>query len=230
MRQNGEVEKGIADYTAVINLGAPAERVASAFYNRGIIYHQIGEPDKAIADYTAITNLEDAPAERVIFAYMNSAEIHISEGRWSEGVTSVQKGLQASVATTPPQIHDASDPIGAIFSASLDPTLRKQRIAEFVRLYVDHESLIAILGVGLVKHLGSLYQAGAALPSADNLDLWLSAWEEASQGVDKLQVPMRIFQTGVAFLTTGGEDRSILLNLTENERSILQQAFGMVDA
>ena len=226
-----ESNKAVADYTAVINLeSALVEEVTLALFNRGITYYLGEEMSKALADFGRVITFKNAPAERVVFAYMNSAEIHISEGRWSEGVTSVQKGLQVSTATTPPQTHDASDLIGAIFSASLDPALRKQRIAEFVRLYVDHEPLTAILGAGLVKHLGSLYQADAALPSADNLDLWLSAWEEVSQGVDKLQVPMRIFRTGAAFLKTGGEDQSILLDLTENERSILQQAFGMVDA
>ena len=229
--QRGEVARGIADYSAVVELeDAPTEEIAAALYNRGVTYTYEGEPEKAISDFTTIVGLSDVPTEQVVLARMYSAEIHVFAGRWAEAVQSAQEGLKLSVSTTPPQTHNATYLIGAIFSASLDPALRKQRITEFARLYIEHESLTAILGAGLVKHLGSLYQTDAALPSPDNLDLWLSAWEEASQGVDKLQVPMRIFRTGVAFLKTGGEDQSILLDLTENERSILQQAFGMVDA
>ena len=129
----------------------------------------------------------------------------------------------------PLQTHDASYLIGAIFSASLEPTLRKQKIVELTQLYAEYKPVTAVLGTGLVEHLGSLYQTSAELPLPENLDSWLSAWEEASEGVDELRIPMRIFRTGIAFLKTGGQDLGILADLAENERSILRQAFGMED-
>ena len=228
--QSGKFGEAISDFNTVINLDdPPTEQIGRAFIGRGFAHQSNGELQNAIADYTSTTQLKGVGTELVIDAYMFKAETYILVGHWSEGVKSVQKALGLSSGTTPPQHYNSRRLINAVFSTSIDSTLRKQQIAELTRLYTKHELVTFTLGIGLVEHLGSLYQTDGELPSPENLELWLSAWEEASEGVDKLRIPMRIFRTGVAFLKTGGQDLGILADLAESERSILKQAFGMED-
>jgi hypothetical protein len=66
--QAGDVDREIADYTAVIDMpDAPAEQRAQARHNRGFVYGKRGEAGDvglAIAEYTAVIDMPGAPAER----------------------------------------------------------------------------------------------------------------------------------------------------------------------
>ncbi|MFT5406730.1 MAG: tetratricopeptide (TPR) repeat protein, partial [Verrucomicrobiales bacterium] len=67
--EQGDVDKAIADFTAVIELDdAPPEQVAIALFYRGVTYGEQGDVDKAIADYSAVIELDDAPPEQVAIA------------------------------------------------------------------------------------------------------------------------------------------------------------------
>lgn len=67
--QQGEHEKEIADYSAVLDLpDAPAELVAQARALRGACFGQQGEFEKAMADFSAVLDLPGAPAELVALA------------------------------------------------------------------------------------------------------------------------------------------------------------------
>ena len=85
----------------------------------------------------------------------------------------------------------------------------------------------AELGQALIRHLGGLHANGADLPSPDNLETWASAWEDAGQGIGAFRLSLRLFRTGVDFLKDGGTDRGILLDLNQEERKLLEQAFGL---
>lgn len=223
-----EAQDAIIDFTSALNLDSSATTNTLALSGRALAHSEVDDLEHSIADYTAIARIKDAPVDTVLSAQMNKAELQILKGYWSEGFASLRAGLELSVNTTLLETPGMSDLVGAVFSLSLEPTTRKRQIIELTNLYAEYETVTATLGTGLIEHLGSLYQSDE-LPSPENLESWLSAWEEASEGVDKLRIPMRIFRVGVAFLKTGGQDRGILADLTESERSILEQALGLVE-
>jgi hypothetical protein len=70
--QTGDVDREIADYTAVIDMpDAPADQRAMARNNRGAAYGkrgQTGDVDREIADYTAVIDMPDAPADQRAWA------------------------------------------------------------------------------------------------------------------------------------------------------------------
>lgn len=67
--QHGELDKALADYSAVIDRpDAPVEPVAGARINRGLCFHLSGELDKALVDYSTVLDLPGAPAELVALA------------------------------------------------------------------------------------------------------------------------------------------------------------------
>ena len=70
--QKQELDKAIADYTAVIEMpGAPVDQIAKALVNRGVCHAQKQEVDKAIADYTAVIEMPGAPVDQIAKARFN---------------------------------------------------------------------------------------------------------------------------------------------------------------
>ena len=219
--------KEIADYTAVIDLpGAPAKHVAKALLNRGLAHLSNGRKKESRSDFETLIRLRQTPVETIAYAHLFIAENHFSDGRWSEGFQSLEASLDRGAKAQPAYRGNPAGLIGVVFSAGLNPEGRRSKVAEFLRLYQKHQALPA-LGAAVIQHIGSIYRSGEPFPSTDNLESWRSAWEQASEGVSDLRLSLRLLNTSIAFLKTGGKDRSILLNLASTERSIVEQAFGL---
>ena len=118
-----------------------------------------------------------------------------------------------------------TDIISVFFQSSLTPKIRQQRLHELVHIFLENNAT-NLLGKVLVRHLGELYLADGDLPTAENLEHWAEAWEVVCQDIKALQLPLRIFRTGINFLKSGGKDRTLLLDLNQEERKILEQALG----
>jgi len=218
--------KEIADYTAVIDLpGAPAKHVAKALLNRGLAHLSNGRKIESRSDFETLIRLRQTPVESIVYAHLFIAENHFSDGRWSEGFQYLEASFDRGAKAQPAYRGNPAGLIGVIFSAGLNPEGRRSKVAELLRLYQKHQALPA-LGAAVVQHIGSIYRSGEPFPSSDNLEGWRSAWEQASEGVPDLRLSIRLLNTSIAFLRTGGKDRSILLNLASAERSIVDQAFG----
>ena len=128
----------------------------------------------------------------------------------------------------PPYLGAASNLIGVLFTAGLNPELRAAKVTEFLAAYERHQAL-SVLGEGLIKHVGRVFRSGTPFPSTDNLEQWASAWEQAGATVDEFRLSLRLLRTGIDFVKAGGKDPGVLLNLTATEREILKQALGLVD-
>ncbi len=115
---------------------------------------------------------------------------------------------------------------GVVFSAGLNPKGRHDKVTELLRLYGEHQSL-PLLGEAVVQHLGSFFHAGEPFPSADNLEGWAPAWEQAAELVPHFRLSARLLRTGIDYVKAGGKDPGVLLALTSPERSILEQALGL---
>jgi tetratricopeptide (TPR) repeat protein len=224
--QGGDYQHAVADYTAVIDLpGASVEQVTDALFGRGLTHLDNGRKDESMADFATLISHPEAPLETVVHAHLILSETHFSDGRWSEGFQSLEASLDRGAKAQPAYHGNPAGLIGVVFSAGLNPEGRRSKAAEFLRLYQKHQALPA-LGAAIIQHIGSIFRSGEPFPSSDNLEGWRSAWEQASEGVPDLRLSIRLLNTSIAFLRTGGKDRSILLNLASAERSIVDQAFG----
>lgn len=83
---------------------------------------------------------------------------------------------------------------------------------------------LAVLGDSLVR---SLKENAYAEASADALDAWADVWREISVRYPDLSLATRLFGVGVCYLHT--KDRRTLLDLVQEERSILRDLFGLDD-
>jgi tetratricopeptide (TPR) repeat protein len=225
--QLGESEKALADYCAVIALpNAPVEPVAMALVNRGWTYWHVNDTKHSEQDFEKVLGLIEAPIALRVAAHFALATICIATGRWDSGVSVLAGGLALGTTEEQPYLSDSVDIIAVFFESTLTPSIRRERTSELVQVYQDHNAILQ-LGEALTSHLGRLYRTGEDLPASDSLELWASAWEEAGRDIDAFRVPLRIFRTGVDFLKAGGKDRTILLDLNQEERRILEQALKL---
>lgn len=81
----GEVQKEIDDYSAVVALGgAPAEQVAKALYGLGAIYFQMRKMDLAAQNFEQILGMSDAPPATG-WSARRRLPAHTAENREQEG-------------------------------------------------------------------------------------------------------------------------------------------------
>ncbi|MEQ1850751.1 MAG: MarR family transcriptional regulator [Chthoniobacteraceae bacterium] len=227
--QVGDAQRAIADYTAVIGLpGAPVEQVAEALYSRGFTHFQKSRKRESQADFEALVHLPEAPVENVVDAHLALSELHVSEGKWSEGFQSLQASLECGTKAQPAYRETATDLVGVLFSAGLNPEGRRDKVTELLRIYGEHQAL-PVLGEAVVQHIGSVFRAGEPFPSADNLEGWVAAWEQAAESEPDFRLSVRLLRTGIDYVKAGGKDPGILLTLTSPERAILEQALGLAE-
>ena len=225
---SGEPQLKIDDYTAVIDLpGAPVEQVAMALYSRGVTHFKNSRKEESKSDFETLIRLPEAPVEKVVDAHIALSELHFSDGRWSEGFQSLEASLECGAKVQPAYCENATDLIGVIFSAGLNPEGRRAKVTELLRLYQKHQAL-PVLGEAVIQHIGSIYRSGEPFPSSDNLEGWKTAWEQGSDSVPDFRLSIRLLSTSISFLKAGGKDRTILLDLASAERSIVEQAFGIL--
>jgi tetratricopeptide (TPR) repeat protein len=227
--QAGDTQLEIADYTASIDLpGAPIEQVAKALFYRGVAHFQNSRREESKSDFETLIRLLEAPVENVVDAHLALSELYFSDGRWSEGFQSLEAGLECGAKVQPAYGGKAADLVGVIFSAGLNPEGRRDKMTELLRLYQKYQAL-PVLGEALIQHIGSIYRSGEPFPSSDNLEGWKSAWEQAAESVPDFRLSIRLLSTSISFLKAGGKDRTILLDLASAERSIVKQAFGLLE-
>jgi hypothetical protein len=166
--------------------------------------------------------------KKVVDAHLALSELQFSEGRWNEGFQSIEASLQCGDREQPAYRETATDLIGVIFSAGLTPEGRRDKVTELLDLYQKHQAL-PVLGEALIQQTGKVYRSGEPVPSADNLEGWKFAWEQAAESVPDFRLSIRLLSTSISFLKSGGKDRSILLDLTSAERAIVEQAMGFLE-
>lgn len=225
----GDSKRAIDDFTTVVDqFSGTLEMVTKALYFRGIRLFKDGQKQESQADFETLICLPNAPKSDVVNAHFALSELFFSEGRWDEGFKSLKASLECGSKVQPAYQENAENLIGVIFSAGLNADSRCEKVAEILRLYSMYQAL-PVLGEAVVQHIGGVFRVGELFPSADNLDSWLSAWEKAAERVPDFRLSFRLLKTAVEFLKAGGKDRAILLDLASAERSIVEQALGLVD-
>jgi tetratricopeptide (TPR) repeat protein/DNA-binding transcriptional ArsR family regulator len=228
--QQADSTLAITDYSRVIEYpDAPSDKVAIALYYRAQCLLQAGNKNASREDLEASILLAGSPPATVVNANLALAELHFSEGRWSEGFAAVEAGVSLGAQQSPPHFGAPMDIIGVLFAAGLNLEGRRSHAGALFSRYAQHAA-VAVLGEALVKHLGAVFMHGAPWPASDNLDQWLKAWEHASGDSPESRLPLRLLRTGIDFIKSGGKDHGILLSLTATERLILRQALGLETA
>ncbi|ANE55136.1 winged helix-turn-helix domain-containing protein [Methylomonas sp. DH-1] len=227
LRRLGDLAGAIAAFTMVIELSEKApETLANALYNRSFLYFLADRLEDAERGYSSILYIENLPDDLSTNSHFALALVNFMQGRWTEGMTRLAGGLSKLTADSQPEEALFTAMVGFVYTGSLSTIIRKQCIAELVYVFEQHYAS-NFLGEALVRLLGTIHRDPDETPSPDNLEQWYSAWEAAGAGYETLKLPLRLLRTGIDFLKTGAQDRSVLLDLNQEERQILAQTFAI---
>ncbi|QSA99653.1 tetratricopeptide repeat protein [Methylomonas sp. EFPC1] len=203
--------------------------MASALFSRGLLNSLADRLEDAKRDYARILTIENLPDDLFADAHFALALVSFALGSWTEGMARLVDGLGKLAADCQPEDALFTGIVGFVYTSSISTAARKQRIAELAQIFVQFDAS-NYLGEALIRHLGNLHRDPEETPSPDNLEQWYSAWEAAGAGCEALKLPLRLLRTGIDFLKTGAQDRSVLLDLNQEERQILAQTFDLEEA
>jgi len=220
---------------------------ASAWKNRGRAKLGLGQIDGAVADFRHAIELNGYYAN----ALESLAEAHVLQGNWTQAAQVLSNRFRQS----PSQFNLAKslhlpDLIGTIFRVSADHRVWAHRVAQLAgiarEVKEDWELLkaeekvwptpspadsaealappnpLAVLGDSLVR---SLTKTAYAEATPDALDAWAGVWRDTAVLHPDLSLSARLFGVGVRYLQT--QDERVLLDLVQEERSILRDLFGL---
>lgn len=199
-----------------------------AFSTRSLSHVLGGNKDTARKDFEALLSVPFAPDWAIMNAHGLLAQLHFSDSRWNEGFAAIEACLGLGARHTSPNFQTPTGILETLFATGLSQEGRRVHAGRLYSCYAQY-SAVAVLGDALVKHIGVVFGQGMPWPNADNLDQWLSAWEQAAAGAPGFQLPLRLLQTGIEFIKSGGKDDGVLLDLSSTERSILRQALGLAN-
>jgi Tfp pilus assembly protein PilF len=91
----GELEKAITDYTAVIKLRPNPEAVANTYYNRGNTWMQLRKSDKAIAEYGEAIGLDP----KMAWAFCNRGRAHTERKEFDQAITDLTTAIRLQPGT-----------------------------------------------------------------------------------------------------------------------------------
>jgi tetratricopeptide (TPR) repeat protein len=194
---------------------------AYAWKNRGRAKVGVGRISEAAEDLRRAIALNCAYAG----AFESLAEALILAGAWDEAeqVLADRFRLPRSPRDNPARSWHLPDVIVAVLRASTDPGVWAHRVARLVEIAAEANAL-ADLGDSLVR---SLTKKAYAEASADTLAAWASVWREVAERHPDLSLATRLFGVGVRYVQT--KDERVLLDLVQEERSILRDLFGLDD-
>jgi len=103
------------------------------------------------------------------------------------------------------------------------PQKQETKVSEVVDVFLNHHA-IDYLGDALVRHFASL----AASPiRGEILRQWMAQWESAAGEYMAMRLPLRLLRVGIDYLSSQPRDEGKLLQLPEEERSLLRQALSL---
>ncbi|WP_426994058.1 ArsR family transcriptional regulator [Methylomonas sp. CM2] len=228
--QLGDFSGAISAYT--LGIETPEQSpvaMANGFFGRGLLYSVENKLEGAVRDFNMVLSIQNLPEELTVDTQFTLALMHFMSGRWMKGIVRLADGLGKLTADIQPEEAQFTAMVAFVYTSSFSTAARKQHIAELAQVFEQHHAS-NYLGEALIRHLGSIHRDPDETPSSENLEQWYSAWEASGTNSEALKLPLRLLRTGIDFLKSGAQDRSVLLDLNQEERQILVQTFGLEEA
>lgn len=214
--------EAIRDLTLIIeSCDTPTHRSLSTLVLRGALFTMLGEIDEALVDFHQVAMSSQSSAGDKSSSLKFYAALLMLKSRWQEGLQSLDCALQVSQKATRDDDNQIVAIIGNILHSFQSDKGWRPLVAQLVGIYSKHESL-SVLGDNLVRSLSTTTKSNL---NETGLDAWVALWRELGAPHDELTVPLRLLETGVAYLKT--KDEGVLFDLPKEERSILRQTLAL---
>ncbi len=187
--------------------------------NKGHALSRIGRHAEALVMCDQVLALDPTDTD----AMEIRAEAHAAMGDWVEAVRWFRERLSLLGAENRTQKWESSeqDLIVAALRSPGGPVVWAERVGDLVTVAREADAL-PYLGSGLV---GSLNFVPDSLIGTPELTEWLNVWRKACQGEPAMELPLRLYETGLQYLVK--RDANELNTLPREERAVLRDLFRL---
>lgn len=223
--QQGDFERALSDYSAVIAMpDAPANDRASALFARAEANRRTKHFKESIADFEALVAIPSiSPKQRTegLFAIV---ELMIDHCSLEEVKTALARAFNEGTPETSEYGGTPHDLLRMVLGRS--PAQWADYISVIASMYIEH-GCADKLGQGITKSIQHLDQGGF---SKSQIESWNAAWQQASQGSDALEIPLRCLNVAVEVMNSDlPSDRALFrlpLELRGLIRPLLNRSLG----
>jgi tetratricopeptide (TPR) repeat protein len=190
----------------------------SAWLYKGVSRFNLGDRSGGLEDIRHALHLDPGYRE----AAEVLARLLVREDKWDEAWKALAEPFRHEGAN-PPKRRDQSELpafLATVFWCTLDCHVLVERVRQVLDIYA-HEQALAYLGDALMQSLRELDDE----EDWEALDVWSAAWREEIRRFTELTLAGRLFGVGVRYVRT--KDERVLLDLVQEERSILRDLFRL---
>jgi tetratricopeptide (TPR) repeat protein len=213
----GDIELAISDYSEVIALtDAPMDERAMAFFNRGVANRSNKHFLESEADFEAVLAIPSIPADKRTYALFAIVEPMIDHCSLEDVKTALSRAFVEGSPETNEYGGAPHDLLSMVLGRS--PAQWANYISVIASMYVEH-GCEDKLGQGITKSIQHLDEGGF---SKSQIESWNAAWQQAGQGCEALEIPLRCLDAAVEVMNSDPRSDRALFRLPLELRGLIR--------
>jgi tetratricopeptide (TPR) repeat protein len=215
--QQGDIERALLDYSAIIAMtDAPVDQRARALFNRGIANWNNKRFLESEADFKAVLAIPSIPADIRTAALFTIVEPMIDHCSLEDVKTALSRAFVEGSPETNEYGGAPHDLLSMVLGRS--PAQWANYISVIASMYVEH-GCEDKLGQGITKSIQHLDEGGF---SKSQIESWNAAWQQAGQGCDALEIPLRCLDAAVEVMNSDPRSDRALFRLPLELRGLIR--------
>ena len=215
--QQGDVKRELSDYSTVVEMSeATVDQRAWALINRGIANWRTRHFKESEADFEAVLAIPSiSPSQRTegLFTIVEPMIDHCS-------LEDVKKALSRAFVEGSPETSEYGgaphDLLWMVLGRS--PAQWANYVSVIASMYIEH-GCADKLGQGITKSIQHLDEGGF---SKSQIESWNAAWQQAGQGCDALEIPLRCLDAAVEVMNSDPRSDRALFRLPLELRGLIR--------
>jgi tetratricopeptide (TPR) repeat protein len=215
--KQGDIERELLDYSAVIAMtDAPIYERARAFFNRGIANWSNKRFLESEADFEAVLAIPSIPADKRTDALFAIVDPMIDHASLEDVKTALARAFNEGSPETNGYGGAPHDLLSMVLGRS--PAQWANYISVIASMYVEH-GCADKLGQGITKSIQHLDEGGF---SKSQIESWNAAWQQAGQGCEALEIPLRCLDAAVEVMNSDPRSDRALFRLPLELRGLIR--------
>ena len=215
--QQGDVKRELSDYSTVVKMSeATVDQRAWALINRGIANWRTRRFKESEADFEAVLAIPSiSPSQRTegLFTIVEPMIDHCS---LEEVRAALARAFDEGARETSEYGGAPHDLLWMVLGRS--PAQWANYISMIASMYIEH-GCADKLGQGITKSIQHLDQGGF---SKSQVESWNAAWQQAGQGSDALEIPLRCLDVAVEAMNSDPRSDRALFRLPLELRGLIR--------
>lgn len=215
--RQGNIEQALLDFSAVVDMPhLPMAEKVMALLNRGIANYRKKRFLESEADFEAVLAIPSiSPSQRTegLFTIVEPMIDHCS---LEDVKTALARAFNEGARETSEYGGAPHDLLGMVLGRS--PSQWENYISVIASMYIEY-GCADKLGQGITKSIQHLDQGGF---SKSQVESWNVAWQQAGQGSDALEIPLRCLDVAVEVMKSDPRSDRALFRLPLELRGLIR--------